>query len=234
MRFPPTALPLIVLSMLLAAGCGGSSSTGGDGSVDDTRQVAPRTPTSPKADEDLADELGSAGTALTEAGCEYGSFPEEEARHVDDAKELDFGTFPPTSGTHFPDWGPFGVYDEQVQDGYAVHTLEHGGVVVWFGSEVDDATRKAVEQLADDDEKWMMMPRRDVVGLSSAAWTKLLNCPPAALTGLGPDATAAALNSWYEAVVSTGSAAEKDIPAYAGSMKEPTPERDISSPPPNQ
>ena len=56
--------------------------------------------------------------------------------------------------------------------------------------------------------------------------------PPAALTELGPEAFATHLDAWFVAVQSTGSDAEKDIPAYAGAMKEPTPSRDISQAPP--
>ena len=75
----------------------------------------------------------------------------------------------------------------------------------------------------------VVVPRPDLDGLYSAAWATGLSCPPAALTKLGPDDAAAALDAWYDVVESTGSEAEKDVPAYAGAMKEPTPERDIST-----
>lgn len=233
-RWPATSA-LLLLAGVLGTGCSsGDDATNEDHRTGGTKQAAPTATTDLPADTELTKELGSAADSLTAAGCRFGRFEEEDAKHVDDAEDLKFDTFPPTSGTHFPDWGPYGIYDEQVDDGYVVHNLEHGGVVVWFGSDVDATIRTAVEDLADEDEKWMMMPRSDIAGLYSAAWTVGLHCPPAALTKLGPESTATALDTWYETVVSTGSEAEKNIPAYAGSMKEPTPENDISTPPPNE
>src|SRR5690606_13532784 len=96
----------------------------------------------------------------------------------------------------------------------------------------DEETTSAVDGLLDDGEKWIVVPRpgdAQVPGLFSAAWAQGLYCPPEALDQLGPQAVADHLDAWYEAVESTGSDAEKDIPAYAGAMKEPAPVRDISA-----
>lgn len=220
-----------IAASLVASGCGDD-----DDEADRTSAPPSRTPatiTPPPADANLTEDMGEAGTALTGAGCSFGQFNEEEAVHVDDAGDLDFDSSPPSSGTHYPDWAPFGSYDGPIDDGYAVHNLEHGGVVVWLGTEVDDGTTDAISDLLDDEEKWIVAPRTDTPGLYSAAWSKGLSCPPAALAKLGATGTADALEAWYETVVSTGSDAEKDVPAYAGSMKEPTPERDISADPPS-
>jgi len=221
---------------LIAAGCGSKDES--DTGPKETKQSGsaradmPTEVTKPTPDADLTKELGADGAALTAAGCTFGTFTQEEAEHVDDVSDLTYATFPPTSGTHFQDWAPFGAYDAQVPDGYATHDLEHGGVVVWFGTEVDDAMRGAVNDLLDDGEKWLTSPRDDLDGLYSAAWGKGLWCPPAALAKLDASTLADALDTWFQAVESTGSDAEKDVPAYAGSMKEPTPERDISTDPP--
>lgn len=214
--------------MLVAAGCGNGdgerkSSTRLDEPVK-VREVMP-----PEQDDELTEELGSTGEELTEAGCTFGTYDEGEAIHVDRGDELEGDAFPPNSGQHYEHWAPFGIYDEPIDDGYVVHNLEHGGVAVWLGTKVDDAI---VEQLdgehVDDEEKWVIAPRRDIEGLYSAAWGKGLSCPPEALEALGPEPAADAVDEWYSVVVSTGSKAEKDVPPYAGSMKEPSPERDIS------
>jgi hypothetical protein len=222
------AAAVTILAALVATGCGDDS---GSSSSDDTDSgpVEVRAVDAPEANEDLTEALGESGTTLVEAGCTFGTYEEGEIEHVDEGDDLESTSFPPTSGRHYNDWAPFGLYEEPVEDGYAVHNLEHGGVVVWLGTKVDDDTREAVADLLDDDEKWLVAPREDIEGLFSAAWATGLSCPPAALTKLGAEGTADGLDAWYEVVESTGSEAEKDVPAYAGAMKEPTPERDIST-----
>lgn len=220
---------LLASASFLAAGCGGNDDGGGSRGPRDGAKVEIRDVTKPEADEDLTKELGSDGEALTAAGCTFGSFDEQEPEHVDEGEDLSGEEFPPASGRHYDQWAPFGVYDETIEDGYAVHNLEHGGVVVWLGTKVDDEVSDAITDLPRQEEKWLVAPRRDIEGLYSTAWAKGLSCPPAALEKLGPEATADAIEAWYETVVSTGSDAEKDVPAYAGGMKEPTPERDISA-----
>ncbi len=224
-----TSFATVLLAALVATGCGGDSGSDGSSNGDSSKPVTIREVTPPTADENLTDELSEAGTKLTGAGCTFGTFKVTEPEHVDTDEDLKSESFPPTSGRHFNDWAPFGLYDEPVKDGYAVHNLEHGGVTVWLGTKVDDATRDAVAKLLDDDEKWLVAPREDIEGLYSAAWGKGLSCPPAALTELGAAGVATALDAWYEVVESTGSEAEKNVPAYAGAMKEPTPKQDIST-----
>lgn len=225
-----SSIVAVLAAALVAAGCGDD----GDAtkSTDPDTPVKVREVTPPEADEDLTDDLGSAAKTLRDAGCVFGTYEVGEAEHVDEGEALDDDHFPPTDGRHYNDWAPFGIYDEPIEDGFVVHNLEHGGVVVWLGTKVEEAdeiTKLLDDDYVDADEKWIVAPRRDIEGLLSAAWGKGLSCPPAAVTKLGAEATAEALDEWYQTVVSTGSEAEKDVPAYAGAMKEPTPERDIST-----
>lgn len=225
-----TSAAMLVAAALVAAGCGSDGGGRDDGTRSSSSAPAEsRDLTPPEPDEALTEELGDAATTLTEAGCTFGTHEEGEPEHVDAGDDLESAEYPPTSGRHYADWAPFGLYDEPLEDGYVVHNLEHGGVAVWLGTEVDDATTEAVSELLDQDEKWVVAPREDIDGIVSAAWGKSLHCPAEALEQLGPDEMADALDDWYEAVVSTGSEAEKDVPAYAGAMQEPSPKRDIST-----
>lgn len=222
-------LLLVLAAASLTTACGEDESAqaprpGSDGTPVEVREVD-----EPTADEELAKALGEAGTTLTGAGCTLGTYEVGEPNHVDVGDDLDSPSFPPTSGPHYGDWAPFGRYDEPVADGYAVHNLEHGGVAVWLGDGVGEEVADAVAELLDDEEKWLVAPRPDIAGLFSAAWGVGLSCPPEALEALDAKQFADALDAWYEAVESTGSEAEKEIPAYAGSMKEPAPVRDISA-----
>ncbi|MCW2923472.1 MAG: hypothetical protein JWM98_876, partial [Thermoleophilia bacterium] len=140
-RHPLVPLLVLLVVAILVAGCGGS----GGGSERKTKPPkGPRAITAIPPSDALTKDMGDQGAALTAAGCSFGAFDQESAEHVDTAADLHFDSFPPTSGTHYPDWAPYGLYTERIEDGYAVHDMEHGGVVVWFGTKVDTKTQDAV------------------------------------------------------------------------------------------
>ena len=43
----------------------------------------------------------------------------------------------PTSGTHYPIWADFQEYDRPIPDGYLVHSMEHGAVLLLYKCEGD-------------------------------------------------------------------------------------------------
>ncbi len=53
---------------------------------------------------------------------------------------------PPTSGDHYPSWITKGVYDTPREDGYLVHSLEHGYVIIWYDCEVQPTGWNLVKQ----------------------------------------------------------------------------------------
>lgn len=228
-----TRTSVVALASIVAAGCGG----GGGGEERSTSKAkeaapAPTEVTRPEPDNDLVEALGAIGTTATTAGCAIGSFEEQEPEHVREVSPDDWNSFPPTSGKHYDRWAPFGVYDETIDDGFTIHNLEHGGVAVWYGSDVAEPIVKAIDANIDDGEKWVMMPRDGIDGIASSAWTKLLTCDAGALGKLGEKDTASLMDAWFEEVVSTGAPSEKDLPAYAGGMEDPEPTRDVSVDPP--
>lgn len=52
--------------------------------------------------------------------------------HVTDIADIKFNSNPPTSGDHFPMWAKKGVYDRLISDGYLIHSLEHGYVILSY------------------------------------------------------------------------------------------------------
>lgn len=52
--------------------------------------------------------------------------------HVTDIAGITYSSNPPTSGPHFPVWAKSGVYDRLISDGYFIHSLEHGYVILWY------------------------------------------------------------------------------------------------------
>lgn len=56
-------------------------------------------------------------------------------RHVPDGTVVEYNSNPPTSGSHYEEWTPAGVYDRPISDGHLVHSLEHGYVIISYNCE---------------------------------------------------------------------------------------------------
>lgn len=54
------------------------------------------------------------------------------AEHVADISNAQYNSNPPTSGPHFGVWAKKGVYDRVISDGYLIHSMEHGYVIVSY------------------------------------------------------------------------------------------------------
>lgn len=61
------------------------------------------------------------------------TFDTVEAQHVQTA--VDYEMTPPAGGPHNPTWLNCGIYEEEVPNEYAVHSLEHGAVWVTYDPE---------------------------------------------------------------------------------------------------
>ena len=83
----------------------------------------------------------SAGEKIPDQG------PGLHLQNADDPLPVAWNSNPPTSGYH---WGggtaPWGIFTEPISDTLTVHNLEHGGVVIHYRKDLDQAT---VGQLAD-------------------------------------------------------------------------------------
>lgn len=55
--------------------------------------------------------------------------------HVSVGTSVEYNSNPPTSGPHYSQWTKRGVYDGPVEDGYLIHSLEHGYVIISYRCE---------------------------------------------------------------------------------------------------
>jgi hypothetical protein len=95
---------------------------------------------------DGGSESASVQEAMEAAGCTYRSVQAlDSGVHITDpgATPEEWNTDPPTSGPHFGQWVIWGEYDEPLRLAEAVHNLEHGGIVIYYGDDVPD------DQVAD-------------------------------------------------------------------------------------
>lgn len=66
-------------------------------------------------------------------------FPLEGRDHVSAGTAVAYKTNPPTSGSHLAEAENWGVYDEEIDDKTAVHSLEHGGIWISYQDLSDEA-----------------------------------------------------------------------------------------------
>jgi hypothetical protein len=81
--------------------------------------------------------------------------PDEGGGHVNAGTPLTFLHYPPSSGKHFDSAQPPGIYaSQEVNEGYWVHSLEHGYVVALVRCDTDcDAIFKQLQDLYDNNLK---------------------------------------------------------------------------------
>jgi hypothetical protein len=83
--------------------------------------------------------------------CMRQTFPPMGRTHIEKLRQdFRYNSFPPTSGPHYPP-GPkapvvWNIYDSPLDEVAVVHNLEHGGVVVQYGSKVPKSTVAQIAQ----------------------------------------------------------------------------------------
>ena len=105
------------------------------------------------------------------------TFPDQGQEHVDPSGPVpEYNSVPPTSGPHAPQPAPCGIYRQDIPDVFAVHSLEHGAVVVRYNPTIPAGQRDDLEAYARDAGTHIIVAPRS--GLDDpivlTAWTKLL------------------------------------------------------------
>ena len=122
---------------------------------------------------------GSPEQALAAAGCTFKTYPDQGQQHVNsyDAK-VSYNSSPPTSGSHYVKPVIWGAYGQPVPAVAEVHNLEHGGVVIHYGTTVGAATRAQLRAFYDDSPNAMLLAPLPKLGnkISLTAWTHLAIC----------------------------------------------------------
>lgn len=71
---------------------------------------------------------------------------------------VDYETYPPAGGDHFPVWQNCGAYDEPVVDEMAVHSLEHGAVWIAYRDDLPADQVARIEELAGSETYVLASP----------------------------------------------------------------------------
>jgi hypothetical protein len=105
--------------------------------------------------------------------------PTDEPLHEDEGSVISYSTNPPSSGHHYPIWAEPGFYDEPADDGYLVHNLEHGYVIIWYDCSFTDDCEALQDQIIDvivdwDGYKIIAMPRSGMDSMIAlTSWGRL-------------------------------------------------------------
>lgn len=113
---------------------------------------------------------------LADNGCDLTSYPGQAGTHVASltAKpKPPWNSTPPTSGTHLDTPAVWGSYDEPVPQIQSVHNLEHGGVVIRYGSAVAPAEVEKIRAWYNDDPNGLIVAPLASLGktIALAAWS---------------------------------------------------------------
>ena len=119
------------------------------------------------------------GGGINAAGCTFKTFDALEAGHVDKLPDgYEYNSIPATSGLHNPTTAIWNLYDQPVPEINYVHNLEHGGIVIWYGSKVTRAKIDLLEAFVGEDPRAMLMSPLPKLGnkIALTAWTHLATC----------------------------------------------------------
>lgn len=99
------------------------------------------------------------------------------ANHVPEGTKEDYNSNPPTSGPHYANSQPAGIYDKPVPDGNLIHSMEHGAVILWYKPDLpasDSAKLKSIFNDASASKK-IIVPRDSLdVPVALTSWGRLL------------------------------------------------------------
>jgi hypothetical protein len=189
---------LAVLAVFGLGALGVFAVSGGDGAGDarptdraaDTGAPPPATPSATPAGEGKLTKLPAQKTkdlaqAAKLAGCTVTTAPDEGAEHVTrEVTAADYGTNPPTSGMHNPEWASDEIYQPgNTPDlGTLVHTLEHGRIDIQYRPGTDATTISLLAQLykqLDNGYHLLLFENSTDMpfAVAATAWDHLLGCP---------------------------------------------------------
>lgn len=110
------------------------------------------------------------------------------SNHVGADAQPVYNSNPPTSGDHVTSEAPWGISASPLPDIALVHNLEHGGIVLHYRPDLDEAQRQQLEAIAREllqrNRKVVLAPRPENENpITATAWGRILR-----LQTVDPDA----------------------------------------------
>jgi Protein of unknown function (DUF3105) len=126
-------------------------------------------------------QQGDLQIAAKEAGCELQlDLTDEGADHITKEADIpDYKTDPPTSGNHHPEQLADGAYSAEPELWWAVHSMEHGRVLIHYSPDLPEADQLALKGVFDQRSAGVLLfPNSEMPwDVAVTAWTQLMGCP---------------------------------------------------------
>jgi|1186.fasta_scaffold14374_3 hypothetical protein len=116
-------------------------------------------------------------SAMKASGCTFKTVKAKPLKagliHVQEGTPVPYNTFPPSSGSHYPTPAIWDFYNTPVEPRLLVHNQEHGGVILWWGTQVPKSTVDKVHAFYDSSPESMVGSPLAKLGKKVAitAWT---------------------------------------------------------------
>lgn len=107
--------------------------------------------------------------------------------HVNDIAEVTYNSDPPTSGSHFPVWAKKGVYDRLISDGYLIHSLEHGYIVISYNCDASVSSLPWMSMVNAQEAEETPTPEEEESALSGKPLTKMTVIPSETRSWVTPE-----------------------------------------------
>ena len=115
-------------------------------------------------------------------GCQYHKYPAQpRTPHystLNPSPPPQWNSFPPTSGRHYYQPVPFGLYTEVMPEIRLVHNLEHGAVILQYGDKVPQAQVQQINTWYQQDANAIVVAPLPKLGdkVALTAWTDWTEC----------------------------------------------------------
>lgn len=125
-----------------------------------------------------AANTSTAKSSMLAAGCTFNHYPAQPRNHVPLNYKFHWNSFPATSGPHYFQWVVWNDYSEPVRQIQQIHNLEHGGVVIQYGSKVPRSDVDKINAFYRTDPNAMLVAPFPKLGnkIAVEAWTYLAKC----------------------------------------------------------
>ena len=109
---------------------------------------------------------GSAsGGLISTSACTEQEFPGLKPQHINNPNaNVNYNSFPPSSGPHYAQPAPWGIYPDSIKQTILVHNLEHGGIVIQYGNGVSKDDVQKLQSFYQDDPSGLVVAPYDKLG----------------------------------------------------------------------
>ena len=117
----------------------------------------------------------ASGGLISTSSCTEQEFPGLKPQHLNNPNaNVKYNSFPPSSGPHYAQPAPWGIYPDSVKETILVHNLEHGGIVIQYGPKISQSDVQKLQSLYQDDPYGMVVAPYAKLGskIAATAWNE--------------------------------------------------------------